>query len=104
MVDEMFQNLGPKDEGSVAAGFSLGFGPGLVINFFSGCASVNFSQELRPTLVAMFIGIAIGQLLFTLPFYRYLKGRGRDNTVRGLIIGASIACLIGVTCGVSLRS
>ena len=104
MTDELFQNLGPKDYGSVAGGFLFGFWPGLLINLFSGCASLDsFSQNRAALLPAMFGGIALGQLLFTLPFYFHFKNQGKSNTCRGLIIGASVSCLIGVTCGATMR-
>lgn len=103
MTDEMFQNLGPKDEGSVAGGFLLGLGPGLIINLLSGCASLSTFNGHVP-LLSILGGIAVGQLLFTLPFYRHFKSLGKPNTGRGLIIGASVSCLVGVTCGVALVS
>lgn len=96
----MFQNLEPKYNGSVAGGFFLGFVPGLIINLVSGFLSVAGSQARF--LPFMFAGMAVGQVLFSVPFYFYFKSQGKDSTCRGLIIGASVACLVGVTCGVRL--
>jgi hypothetical protein len=103
LSDHLFEKLGPENNGSVAAGFVIGFGPGLLINLFSGCASLDrFNQNPAALLVAMIVGIALGQVLFTLPSYFHFKNQGSPNTCRGLLIGASVACLIGVTCGVGL--
>lgn len=52
------------------------------------------------TLPSLIGGIAVGQLLFSLPFYLYFKTQKKHMTCRGLIIGASVSCLIGAACGV----
>ena len=101
MSDETPENQPRQNDGSVASGFFLGLGPGLIINLMSGCTSFAFSNEHLP-LPGLLSGIAIGQVLFTLPFYRHFEKREKYNTCRGLLIGASLSCLIGVTCGAAM--
>ena len=96
------ENQPQQNDGSIAKGFFGGFVPGLIINLTSGCASFALSNEHLP-LPGLLGGIAIGQVLFTLPFYRYFQKREKYNTCRGLLIGASLSCLIGVTCGTIMR-
>jgi hypothetical protein len=96
--DDVLENQPQQNDGSVAKGFFLGLGPGLIINLMSGCASFTFSNEHLP-LPGFLLGVALGQTLFTLPFYRHFDKQEKYNTCRGLLIGASVSCLIGVACG-----
>jgi hypothetical protein len=101
LSDELFQDPSPKPEGSVAGGFILGLLPGLIINLMSFGGTFIVFRESIPVL-GVIAGIAIGQLLFTVPFYFHFTKHGKPDTCRGLLIGASLACLIGVSCGAAI--
>jgi hypothetical protein len=92
------------DRGTVFLGFMLTFLPGLLINFASGFVTAFTSGG--PTRFLFFLGgwIALGQIILTLPLYLIFKKKGRSDTCRGLLIGAAVASLIGVSCGAFIIS
>jgi hypothetical protein len=56
-----------------------------------------------PVGMVVFGGLGLVQLAYVVPFCLRYKARGQTNVVKGLIIAASIAALLNVSCWTVFR-
>jgi hypothetical protein len=77
-------------------------GLGMVICWGCNIAHLALGMFLISTMlpigVVVFGGIGIVQFAYIIPLYIHLKKTGQTNTVKGLIIAASITVLLNVGC------
>lgn len=90
-----------NDRGHIVYGLTLCWGLNLLevfIGFFT--LSMGFGGE-GTGIVAVYGlvgGIGLFQLLYVLPIYFVLRKENRTDTIKGVIIAASITALLNATC------
>jgi hypothetical protein len=58
---------------------------------------------VMPVGVVVFGGVGVVQLAYVIPLYMHLKNSGKTNTMKGVIIAASITALLNVGCWTQFR-
>jgi hypothetical protein len=88
----VFEGL-PLDPGSV------GKGVGIVLGCVVGAVFVGIMlATLLPAALVLLLGIGVVQAAWIVPIWRYYRNMGETETVKGLLIAASVVFLLNASC------
>lgn len=89
------------DEGSILQGLLICWGLtilAMLTGFLSLGAGLSGNNNSLNVAIVLIGGIGLLQLVYVVPIYFVLKKKGKADTIKGLIIAASITAFMNATC------
>ena len=97
--DQMFSF---EDRGSIAQGFFMGLGLTVLQAIITFVVASIFPGKDYQGLFIGIGGFAVIQLCWAIPFFLYLRKRGKTESSKGLIIETAAIFLISATCWLAM--
>jgi len=90
-----------EDEGSIIRGLLICWGLNILtilIGLLPLGAALSGNSISLIVAIVLIGGIGLFQLLYVLPIYFVLRKKGNADTIKGIIIAASITAFLNATC------
>jgi hypothetical protein len=90
-----------EDEGSIIWGLLICWGLNILeifLGFLALGAGLGGNGNSMGVTIVLVGGVGLFQLLYLLPIYVLLRNKGKAETMKGMIIAASITALLNASC------